>query len=226
MSRFRSLPRWAQIAIGAALALFLCCCSIVGLGAILPESEPTPPADRAAELPTAQPTDTTISPADTSPPPTDTSIPPTDTPPPPTDTSIPPTDTPPSPTDTAPPPAETPTAPANTPEPTEPPAQAAVAIANVFNSGMKEHVEIANQGTTPQDMSGWYVHGSKGDEMYFYPGGYTLAAGATMRLHSGEDGIHAPPADIYWIDKPVWNNKGETVFLRDGQGNIVSEYKY
>ena len=96
----------------------------------------------------------------------------------------------------------------------------------MFNSGRKEYVEIANRGTADQDMSGWSVTGSKGDERYTFPPGYVLAAGAVVRLHSGQNGVDAPPADIYWTTKNVWNNKGETVYLWDSQGNLVDTYSY
>jgi hypothetical protein len=87
-------------------------------------------------------------------------------------------------------------------------------------------VEIVNQGGSPQDMSGWSVSDSKGEERYTFPAGYVLPAGATVRLHSGQGGVDAPPADIYWTTKNVWNNDGEVVYLWDAQGNEVDAYGY
>jgi len=43
-------------------------------------------------------------------------------------------------------------------------------------------------------------------------------AGAAVRLHRGEQGVDAPPGDIYWMTK--------TVYLWDGEGKVVSEYGY
>lgn len=106
------------------------------------------------------------------------------------------------------------------------PGQTAVKIVKVFNSGKKEYVEISNTGAAAQDMSGWSVSGSKGDELFYFPNGYVLEAGATVRLHSGTDDVDAPPGDVYWTEKTVWNNDGETVYLRDAEGNLVNEYKY
>jgi hypothetical protein len=147
----------------------------------------------------------------------------------PTDTPIPsdtprPTKTPVPPTATARPPTSTP-APSATAVPTQPP-QARVVIAKVYNQSYTEYVEIANRGNGPADMSGWTVSGSKGDETYHFAAGYTLAAGATMRLHSGDGGTHNPPSDIKWTDKTVWNNKGETVYLKNAQGGLVDEFSY
>jgi hypothetical protein len=101
-----------------------------------------------------------------------------------------------------------------------------VRIVKCYNSGYQEYVEIVNQGGSSQDMGGWSVSGSKGDERYTFPAGYVLAVGATVRLHSGQEGVDAPPNDIYWTTKTVWNNKGETVYLWDAGGAEVSRYSY
>jgi hypothetical protein len=194
-----------------------------------PTDTPIPPTDtppRPTESP-VPPTDTAAPPTDTPMPPTATALPATDTAIPPTDTSMPPTATALPPTDTAIPATSTPAPPTETPSPvpTQPPV-AEVVIVNVFNSGYKEYVEIANQGIGSQDLSGWTISGSKGDETFTFPSGYVLAAESTVRLHSGRDGVDAPPHEIYWTRKTVWNNQGETVYLRDAQGNLVDDYSY
>ena len=91
-------------------------------------------------------------------------------------------------------------------------------------------MEIANRGDAPVDVSGWHLYGSKDDKSlvddFFFPSGFTLQPGQVVRLHSGKDGVDAPPADIYWTQKCVWNNKGETVYLEDAAGNLVDTYSY
>jgi len=106
------------------------------------------------------------------------------------------------------------------------PGLAGVRILEVYNYSTIEYVRLANQGTAAQDMGGWSVSGSKGDERYVFPGGYVLAAGAGVRLHSGTGGVDAPPADIYWTTKNVWNNDGETVYLWNAQSAQVDSYSY
>lgn len=189
--------------------------------------------------PTPSPTNTSLPPTRTPVPPTSTPIPPTNTPAPthtmaPTGTPIPPTNTSVPPTHTPVPPTSTPQS-TNTPVPptatvaptaTSAPAVAAIRIVAVYNSGRKEYIELLNQGTADQDLSGWSVTGSKGDERYTFPGGYVLVAAGRVRLHSGQDGVDAPPGDIYWTDKNVWNNDGETVFLWDAQGAEAHRYNY
>jgi outer membrane biosynthesis protein TonB len=215
------------------------------LSAEQPTTLPDPTATVAPPTATPTPTDTSI-PTATPVPPTDTPVPPTDTPTPsdtpepthtptpsdtpqPTKTPVPsntpaPTKTRVPPTATLPPPTKTP-APSPTPVPTKPP-QAKVVIVQVYNDHYDEHVVITNNGNAPADMSGWTVSGSRGDETYHYPAGYTLAPGATMRLYSGKNGINNPPSAIYWTDKTVWNNDGEIVYLRNAQGSLVDDYSY
>ncbi|MDH7486334.1 MAG: lamin tail domain-containing protein [Anaerolineae bacterium] len=165
-------------------------------------------------------------------PPTDTPLPPTDTPVPPTDTPIPPTPTPLPPTETptpAPPAASSPPTP-RPPMVTAQPGGNNIVIIAVYNKGKAEYVEIANQGHEAVDMSGWHLYGSRDDQSladdYFFPTGFVLQAGQSVRLHSGEGGTDSPPTDIYWTEKTVWRNDGETVYLRDAAGNLVAEYTY
>ena len=106
------------------------------------------------------------------------------------------------------------------------PGSGTVRIVAVFNSGYKEYVEITNSGTQPVDLAGWSVTGSRGDEQYMFPTDYSLAPGAGVRLHSGDGGVDSPPTDIYWTSKTVWNNQGETVYLRDALGNLMDSYSY
>lgn len=130
-----------------------------------------------------------------------------------------------APTNTPLPPTATPI-PTDTPVPTPTAALGSVAIVQVFNAGYKEYVEITNKGEADRDLSGWTLEGSKGEEGYVFPKGYVLATGETVRVHSGKDGVNAPPSDIYWTDKNLWNNDGEKVFLKDATGRAVSEFTY
>ena len=100
---------------------------------------------------------------------------------------------------------------------------AELVIAEVFKLGAREFVKIANRGTAPQPMMGWSVSGSIGPQRYYFSVGYVLEPGAFVRLHSGEDGLDAPPTEIYWTTDQMWD-VGETIYLWDGLGNLISEY--
>jgi micrococcal nuclease len=83
-----------------------------------------------------------------------------------------------------------------------------------------ESVALTNEGATTLDLSGWTVR-DEADHVYRFPEGTTLAPGATLTLYTGsgadDDG------DYYWgQSRPVWNNDGDTVTVRDASGATVA----
>jgi competence protein ComEC len=87
-----------------------------------------------------------------------------------------------------------------------------------------EYVVFRNAGDRPIDLSGWTVS-DEADHTYAFPEGATLAPGETLTLHTGagRDG----DGDYYWnAERPVWNNAGDTVFVRDADGSLVLEVEY
>jgi len=87
-----------------------------------------------------------------------------------------------------------------------------------------EYVVFTNEGDASLDLSGWTVSDEAG-ATYTFPDGFSLSAGASVTLHtgSGED----TPSDLYWSSgSPIWNNGGDTVIVRNAQGDIVSEETY
>ncbi|QLC34370.1 lamin tail domain-containing protein [Halarchaeum sp. CBA1220] len=87
-----------------------------------------------------------------------------------------------------------------------------------------EYVEFTNDGDDPLDMTGYTVVDAEGWEFHL-PDGFTLEAGASFRLHTGEG--EWDEDDLYWgLDTPVWGNDGDTVRVRDAEGELVLEYGY
>jgi len=87
-----------------------------------------------------------------------------------------------------------------------------------------EYVVFENTGDAALDLSGWTVS-DEADHTYTFPEGVTLDPGAqvTLRTGSGTDS----DTDLYWgADAPVWNNGGDTVVVRDGDGETVLEEEY
>jgi len=87
-----------------------------------------------------------------------------------------------------------------------------------------EYVELTNDGDAALDMSGYVLSDAEGWEFYF-PDGFTLDAGDRVRVHTGDGEWTA--TDLYWdVDEPVWDDDGDTVRVRDADGNTVLDYSY
>ena len=137
------------------------------------------------------------------------------------------------------PPSPTPEPPAPTPlppTPTAPPPAAANVVFNPdccqFNSPgndnynkEEEWVCITNSGGQVANVTGWYLRDAYGWG-YTFPE-FTLAAGATVRVRTGCGTDSA--TDLCWCREgpyAVWGNDGDTAFLYDAQGDLVTEYTY
>jgi len=87
-----------------------------------------------------------------------------------------------------------------------------------------EYVVFENTGEEPLDLSGWTVKDDVG-KTYTFPDGYTLGAGETVTLHTGS-GTDSD-IDLYWgSGSPIWNNGGDTVTVRNSDGDIVRQETY
>lgn len=87
-----------------------------------------------------------------------------------------------------------------------------------------EYVEFENVSGASVDMTGWRVEDEAG-YTYTFPSGFSLADGATVRLHTGSGTDSA--TDLYWgRGSAVWNNGGDTAFLYDDSDNLVQTHEY
>lgn len=88
-----------------------------------------------------------------------------------------------------------------------------------------EWVRFANVGTEPVDLDGWEVADESASNRYRFSD-LVLEPGDGVTLFSG----CGPDDDTsrFWCvsGSAVWNNSGDTVFLRDPQGNIVVSMSY
>ena len=87
-----------------------------------------------------------------------------------------------------------------------------------------EWVEITNQGSEPIQMDG-YTLKDEANHIYTF-GAFQVKPGVTFRLYSGRG--QDSPTELYWglVDESVWNNNGDTAFLRDDQGALVDVFAY
>jgi hypothetical protein len=83
-----------------------------------------------------------------------------------------------------------------------------------------EWIQLANTTGSPAGLGSWTVADDAANS-YTVPSGYTLAAGATVTLHSGA-GTNTQ-ADLFWgRSQHVWNNDGDTAHLRNASGAQVA----
>lgn len=85
-----------------------------------------------------------------------------------------------------------------------------------------EYVRVDNAGGSAVNLSGWRVYSTEGSQTYSFSG-YTLAAGASVYVHSGPD---APPTsgnNLRWTTAYIWNNDGDTAQLKNPQGSVADE---
>ncbi|MFQ5612409.1 MAG: thermonuclease family protein [Anaerolineae bacterium] len=87
-----------------------------------------------------------------------------------------------------------------------------------------EWVEITNQGAEAVDFRGFTLK-DEANNIYTFSN-FTLAPEASVRLHSGRG--RDDETTLYWgfSHEAVWNNNGDTAFLRDADGILIDLYAY
>jgi micrococcal nuclease len=115
--------------------------------------------------------------------------------------------------------------------PPDPSTSSSIQIANIHEDAAgdeydnldDEYVTFENTGSSAVDMTGWTLSDSAGNT-YPFPDGYSLEAGATVRVITGSD---SDSSTLDWgQEAPVWNNGGDTATLNDDTGEQVDEQTY
>ena len=111
--------------------------------------------------------------------------------------------------------------------------EAQIVIAEIFENAPGpdnenpngEWIDILNAGAATTDMSDWSIRDESTRHRFFFPDGFALDAGSTVRVFSGCGADDA--SSLYWCDgDPVWNNGGDTAFLVDSDGRFVDTLTY
>jgi hypothetical protein len=63
--------------------------------------------------------------------------------------------------------------------------------------------------TAPQDLSGWTLVSVVGPQTYYFPAGYVLNPGATVRIESYTGAGNNPPNVLRWSTAAIWANTGD-----------------
>ncbi|MCL4867833.1 MAG: lamin tail domain-containing protein [Anaerolineae bacterium] len=142
---------------------------------------------------------------------------------------------PPTPTFTPTPiPTQTPMATATVPGPTSTPtrtptapAPAQIKITFILygptNGPLEEYVTIANLGGTAQTMTNWTLR-DEANHVFTFPT-FTLSPGAQVNVWTKSGSNTA--TNLYWNSaQAIWNNGGDTAFLRNAAGALISTCTY
>jgi len=86
-----------------------------------------------------------------------------------------------------------------------------------------EWIVIASNTDVPIDMTGFTLSDDS-DHVYKF-GQFTLTPGNTVTVFTGS-GVSASTS-LYWGSKtPIWNNDGDTAYLKDSDGSLIDKYSY
>ena len=97
-----------------------------------------------------------------------------------------------------------------------------IQITTMDCKGKPEIVVIENTGNSSQNLTGWKVEDDGPTYTFNFPSGFSLEPGSLVELISGESGDDTDKA-IYWNNRVVWNNDGDTASLFNSRGQLVSE---
>ncbi len=91
-----------------------------------------------------------------------------------------------------------------------------------------EYATMKNKCSYTIDMNGWTIKDNTASHIYTFPQ-FTIQGGSTFTLYSGI-GTNTP-TKLYWGRSSgqyaaIWNNGGDTLYLRDKEGNLVFYYSY
>jgi hypothetical protein len=82
-----------------------------------------------------------------------------------------------------------------------------------------EYVEIVNRGSLAQTFNTWTLM-DEAKHTFTFPNNYTLQPGASVRVYTNM-------GELSFNNKaPIWNNDGDTAYLRGANGALVDVYRY
>lgn len=111
-----------------------------------------------------------------------------------------------------------------------PPGTSGVTITSVRYKGTvprtqaDEYAEITNNGSAPVVLTGWRLNAGDTGQDFTFPD-YTLAPGAACRVYTNE--IHQEWGGFsFGRGRSLWSDSGDTGYLYDSAGELVSTYAY
>ncbi len=98
-----------------------------------------------------------------------------------------------------------------------------IEIIDIFYDGVEEgeddeYVEIKNTGDAVQNLEGWTLF-DEAEHTYIFPS-YNLIPDESIKIYTNMGTFS------YESGTAIWNNSGDTAYLRDRDGNLVDSYNY
>jgi len=94
---------------------------------------------------------------------------------------------------------------------------------NDWDNLYDEYIVIENGGDASVDLTGWTVY-DEAHHRYLFPS-FILKAKAAVTLRTGIG--KNSQSELFWGSRsPIWNNDGDTIFIRDSRGQLVLSYIY
>lgn len=87
-----------------------------------------------------------------------------------------------------------------------------------------EYIVFENTGDSSVDLTGWTVS-DEASHTYSFPDDFTLSPGQQVTLYTGSG--TDTDTELYWgSGSAIWNNGGDTIIVKDQDGNTVIEREY
>jgi len=84
-----------------------------------------------------------------------------------------------------------------------------------------EWVKISNTGDSPVSLEAWRIEDEGSKHSYTFPS-YTLNSGFEVTVYS-EIGANTATKLYMQVGGPIWNNDGDTAYLYDSNGKLISK---
>lgn len=86
-----------------------------------------------------------------------------------------------------------------------------------------DRITLRNTGSGAADLSGWYIHSERGNEIFVLPEGTQLAPGGELVICSESSG---EAGDLRWPDTKVWHKtKDDAATLYDVYGRLMDRHE-
>jgi beta-lactamase superfamily II metal-dependent hydrolase len=84
-----------------------------------------------------------------------------------------------------------------------------------------EWVKISNNGDSPVSLEAWKIEDEASKHSYTFPS-YTLDSESEVAVYSAK-GTDSANELYMQLDYPIWNNDGDTAYLYDNNGKLISK---